>query len=130
MNISFFPDKEKIDTLLEANEPVLVLCDFEGKNVLVGDIDEYLEHHILLEAAGYDSRDIDKFFRLVADGEGADWTFICPTDYKGIENRQRRIERFYKDGLELCKEALKEIGLETDIFISKRYRRRFDYMNE
>ena len=97
--------------------------------MIVGDIDEYLEHHILLGKAGHDSRDIDKYFRLVADGEGADWTFVCPPDYKGIDDKQRRIERFYKDGLSECEAALAAIGIAGDIQISKRYKRHFDFMN-
>ena len=130
MDIEFFPDKASVEKLLLANEPVLVLISFDGKQMLVGDIDEYMEPHLPLLAAGLDDRDIDKFFRFVADGEGADWTFVCPPDYKHIDNKARRIERFYKDGLSICSPALKEIGIEGDIVISKRYRRHFDFMNE
>ena len=129
MDINFFPDKQSVEALLLASEPVLVLVSFDGNDVIVGDIDRYLEHHILLGEAGHDSRDIDKFFRLVADGEGADWTFVCPPDYKGIDDKQRRIERFYKDGLAECKAALLAIGIAGDIQISKRYKRHFDFMN-
>lgn len=128
MDIRYFPDKESVEALLSANDPVLVLIDFEGKTALVGDIDEYAEHHILLAKAGYDSRDIDKFLRFVADGEGADWTFVCPPDYKGISDKQRRIECFYKDGLETAKAALEQIGISGDIVIPKRYKRHFDVM--
>ena len=70
------------------------------------DIDEYMEPHLLLLAAGLDDRDIDKYFRFVADGEGADWTFVCPPDYKHISDKARRIECFYKDGLSICSPAL------------------------
>ena len=128
MDIRYFPDKESVDALLSANEPVLVLIDFEGKTALVGDIDEYAEHHILLAHAGYDSRDIDRFLRFVADGEGADWTFVCPPDYKGIKDKQRRIERFYSDGLETAKAAFEKIGISGEIVIPKRYKRHFDAM--
>ncbi|MBR6338347.1 MAG: hypothetical protein IKR76_11565 [Ruminococcus sp.] len=128
MDIRYFPDKESVDALLSANEPVLVLIDFEGKTALVGDIDEYAEHHILLAQAGYDSRDIDKFLRFVADGEGVDWTFVCPPDYKGIKDKQRRIERFYSDGLETAKAAFEKIGISGEIVIPKRYKRHFDAM--
>ena len=130
MEITFLPDRERIEELLLANEPVLVLISFDGKSAIIGDIDEYMEHHILLASAGLDSRDIDKYFRFVADGEGADWTFICPPDYKGIADKQRRIERFYKDGLDIARAALAELGIEGEIVISKRYRRHFDFMNE
>lgn len=128
MDIRYFPDKESVEALLSANEPVLVMIDFEGKTALVGDIDEYAEHHILLAHAGYDSRAIDKFLRFVADGEGADWTFVCPPDYKGIKDKQRRIERFYSDGLETAKAAFEKIGISGEIVIPKRYKRHFDAM--
>ena len=130
MDIKYFPDRQSTEQLLLANEPVLVLVSFDGKDVIVGDIDRYLEHHILLAEAGHDSRDIDKYFRLVADGEGADWTFVCPPDYKGIDDKQRRIERFYKDGLSVCADALRAIGIEGEIQISKRYKRHFGFMND
>ena len=128
MDIRYFPDKESVEALLSANEPVLVIVDFEGKTALVGDIDEYAEHHILLAHAGYDSADYDKFLRFVADGEGADWTFVCPPDYKGIKDKQRRIERFYSDGLETAKAAFEKIGISGEIVIPKRYKRHFDAM--
>ena len=107
-----------------------VLISFDGRSVIIGDIDEYMEHHILLANAGLDGRDIDKYFRFAADGEGADWTFICPPDHKGISDKQQRIERFYKDGLEAARAVFSEIGIDGDIVISKRYRRHFDFMNE
>ena len=130
MDIKYFPDRQSTEQLLLANEPVLVLVSFDGKDVIVGDIDRYSEHHILLAEAVHDSRDMDKYFRLVADGEGADWTFVCPSDYKGIDDKQRRIERFYKDGLSVCADALRAIGIEGEIQISKRYKRHFDFMND
>ena len=85
-----------------------------------------VEHHILLAKAGFSDRDIDKYFRLVVDDEGADWTFVCPSDYKGISDRTRRIERFYKDGLNIIGDVLRELGLPDEINIPKRYRRHFD----
>ena len=54
-----------------------------------------MEHHILLMKAGYKDTDIDKFFRIVLDKSGADWTFICPPDYKNIPFKDKRIEAFY-----------------------------------
>ena len=83
---------------------------------------------ILLEKVGIDSREIDKYFRIVLDNEGADWTFVCPPDYKNIEDKQRRITAFYKDGFAAISEVLSGLGLMVGINIPKRYRRHFDYM--
>ena len=38
-----------------------------------------------------DYRDIDKYFRLVLDDTEADWTFVCPPDYRSIPGKRRRI---------------------------------------
>ena len=129
MDIEFFPDKASVEKLLLANEPVLVLISFDGKQMLVGDIDEYMEPHLLLLAAGLDDRDIDKFFRFVADGEGADWTFVCPPDYKNIPFKDKRIEAFYKDGFSVISEFLHSIGYLVGINIPKRYSRHLDVLS-
>lgn len=129
MEILYYPDKAAVCKALEEDAPLLVLVSFDGQRVIIGDIDEYMEHHILLEAAGYDSRDTDKFFRFVADSEGADRTFVCPPDYRGIKNKMSRIERFYKDGLEAGESTLSQAGLGSTVNISKRYRRHLDFMN-
>lgn len=44
-----------------------------------------------------DYRDIDKYFRLVLDDTEADWTFVCPPDYRSIPGKRRRITQFYLD---------------------------------
>ena len=67
--------------------------------------------------------------RQVADSEGADRTFVCPPDYRGIKNKMSRIERFYKDGLEAGESTLSQAGLGSTVNISKRYRRHLDFMN-
>ena len=38
MDIRYFPDTERVEALLSANEPVLVLIGFEGKTALVCEI--------------------------------------------------------------------------------------------
>lgn len=78
-------------------------------------------HHILLMKAGYKGTDIAKFFRIVLDKSGADWTFVCPPDYKGIQFKDKRIEAFYKDGFAVISEFLHSIGCLVGINIPKRY---------
>ena len=128
MNITKYPTAADVDKAVAEHEPLLVLIAFDGSEVIISHIDEAVEHHILLEKAGFDSRDIDKYFRIVLDSEGADWTFVCPPDYKGIEDKQRRITAFYKDGFAAISEVLSELGFMVGINIPKRYRRHFDYM--
>ena len=128
MKIIKYPSDTEVQRAFDEGEPMLVLISFDGETVIMSGIDEAVEHHNLLIKAGMNDRDIDKYFCLVLDDEGADWTFVCPPDYKGIEDRQRRISTFYKDGISVMRTALKELGMEREITIPKRYRRHFDYM--
>lgn len=128
MTITKYPTPADVDKAISDGEPLLLLISFDGEQVIMSHIDEAMEHHILLEKVGIDSRDIDKYFRIVLDDEGADWTFICPPDYKGIEDKQRRITAFYKDGFAAISDVLAQLGFVVGIDIPKRYRRHFDYM--
>ena len=101
MNFIKYPSAADVDAAIAAHEPLLMLVSFDGEEAIISHLDEAVEHHILLYKAGRDSRDIDKYFRVVLDDEGADWTFICPPDYKGIPDKVRRISAFYKDELPL-----------------------------
>ena len=128
MNFIRYPTDQAIDKAIADKDPLLVLISFDGSTAIVSHIDEAVEHHILLEKAGFDSRDIDKYFRIVLDDEGADWTFVCPPDYKNIKDKQRRITAFYKDGFSVISDVLSQLGFMVGINIPKRYRRHFDYM--
>lgn len=125
MTIQPYPDKAMVDAALAADDPLLVMILFDGTEMLLAPMDEALEHHILLAKAGKDSSDIDRYFRLVVDSEGADWTFVCPPDYKGIPDKSRRIRAFYRDGFNIIPNALQEIGLLIGINIPRRYQRHF-----
>lgn len=125
-----YPDSERTDFALKNNEPLLVLISFDGSKVIMGHIDDSMEHHILLMNVGEDSRDIDRYFRIVLDNEGADWTFVCPPDYKGIADKTRRVAAFYKDGFAEISDFLTELGLLVGISIPRRYRRHLDYLSE
>lgn len=106
-----------------------MLISFDGKTVIMCHIDEVMEHHILLLKAGFSDRDIDKYFRLVLDEDGADWTFVCPPDYKNIADKTRRIKQFYKDGFSVMSDVLQQMGFVAGINIPKRCRRHFDVSN-
>lgn len=128
MKIIKYPSAAAVDKAIAEKEPLLILISFDSSIAVMSQIDEAVEHHILLEKTGSDSRDIDKYFRIVLDEDGADWTFVCPPDYKGIEDKQRRITAFYKDGFSAISQGLAELGFMVGINIPKRYRRHFDYM--
>lgn len=128
MTIIKYPSENDVNTAIYEKEPLLVLISFDGKTAIISQIDEAMEHHILLAKAGFPSTDIDKYFRIVLDEDGADWTFVCPPDYKGISDKQRRITAFYKDGFAVISDTLSELGFMVGINIPKRYRRHFDYM--
>lgn len=130
MNITKYIEHEDLDKAMENDEPFLAVIGFDGEQAYMGHIDECMEHHILMQKAGLPSGDIDKYFRIVFDKEGADWTFICPPDYKGIEDKQRRIMTFYNDGFGVIAAFLSSIGYFVDIKIPKRYRRHFEAMGE
>ena len=129
MNIIKYPTSEDVDRAIADREPLLVLISFDGKTVIMSHIDEVMEHHILLLKAGFSDRDIDKYFRLVLDEDGADWTFVCPSDYKNIADKTRRIKQFYKDGFSVMSDVLQQMEFVVGVNIPKRYRRHFDISN-
>lgn len=123
MEIIYYPHKENFQTAADNDDPLLILVSFDGNRIIASQIDEAVEHHILLKKAGFKDTDIDKYFRLVVDRDGADWTFVCPESYSSIEE-------FFKDGMKIIPAALKQIGYDVPIEIPKRYRRHFDLMND
>lgn len=130
MNIIYYPDKDNVTAATEQDEPLLMLISFDGETLITSQIDEAVEHHILLRKVDLPDTDIDKYFRLVVDHSGADWTFVCPPDYSSITRKDKRIEQFFKDGMTIIPKALKEFGYDVPVDIPKRYRRHFDMMGE
>jgi hypothetical protein len=116
-----------VDEAIKADDPLLAVISFDGKKAIVSHIDEAVEHHILLRKVGYSGNEIDEFFRIAVDrAEGANWTFICPVNYKNISDKTRRVAAFYKDGFSAISRFLSEIGYLVDISIPKRYRRHLE----
>ena len=130
VNIIKYPNADTVDKTISEGEPLLALISFDGKTAIMSDIDEAMEHHILLMKTGYSDGDIDKYFRIVFSTEEADWTFICPPNYKNISDKRRRIAEFYKDGFYRISDFLAEINVMVGINILKRYHRHLDYLKE
>ncbi len=130
MNIIKYPSEQAVNDAMAQDEPMLAAIAFDGKTAVMGQIDDAVEHHILLMKTGFKDTDIDKFFRIVFDRDGADWTFVCPPDYNGIQFKDKRIERFYKDGFSVISEFLHENGYLIGINIPKRYRRHLNMLRD
>lgn len=125
MEIRKFPDNNSVNRAVSADEPLPAVISFDGKFAIVSHIDEAVEHHILLSKAGLSDSGIDRYFRIVFDKSGADWTFVCPPDYKN-----KRIEAFYKDGVSVISEFLHSMGYLVGINIPKRYRRHLNILGD
>ena len=130
MNIIKYPSEMEVNNTIKQKEPLLMLISFDGETVIMSHIDEAVEHHILLMKAGFSDKDIDKYFRLVLDSESADWTFVCPPDYKNISDKTRRIKQFYKDGFAVISDVLQELGLMVGLNIPRRYRRHVEMLGD
>ena len=87
MTIIKYPSEEAVNQAIQKDEPLLVLISYNEERVIMSSVDDAPEHHILLKLAGLSELDIDQYFRIVLDKSGADWTFVCPPDYKGITNK-------------------------------------------
>ena len=130
MNLIKYPSDEAVNKAMAADEPLLILISFDGKTAIMSQVDEAVEHLILLMDVGYKDTDIDKFFRIVLDRSGADWTFVCPPDYKNILFKDKRIEAFYKDGFSVISDFLHSIGYLVGINIPKRYSRHLNTLED
>lgn len=128
MEIIKINEYSSVETAVKNNEPLMAAIAFDGSVAYVCHLDDGVEHHILLMKAGYKGTEIDQFFRIVFDKEGADWIFVCPPDYKKIPYRSKRIKQFYRDGISTISEFLSEFGYLCDIQIPKRYKRHLDAM--
>ena len=130
MEIIRYPSEEEVRKSMAADEPLLALISFDGKRAIMSHVDEAVEHHILLMKTGFKNTDIDRYFRIVLDKSGADWTFVCPPDYKNIPFKDKRIEAFYKDGFAVISEFLHSIGYLVGINIPKRYSRHMSVLSD
>lgn len=61
MKIIKYPSESDVNKAICDNEPLLALISFDGKTVITSQIDEAVEHHILLMKTGFKDTDIDKF---------------------------------------------------------------------
>lgn len=129
MEIQKYPNGQDFDYAVKADEPIFVLISFDGEEVITSQADDAVDFHLLLRFVKNSDKDIDKYYRLVVDHEGADWIFVCPLDYSSITRREKRIEEFFKDGMRVIPKVLKAMGYDVPVAIPKRYRRHFNIIN-
>ncbi len=129
MEYVYYPSKEEVEKYYGTDETMLLLVSFDSEKAVVAPAMETFEHHTLLAQVGIRETEIDRYFRIVFDNAAADWTFVCPSDYRGITDKQKRIAEFYKDGFRCISQALAGIGYFVELRIPKRYRRHFDIMS-
>ena len=130
MQIIHFPDKKSVDAATKHDDPLLMLVSMDGETVIVSNIDDSMEHHILLKQAGFSENDIDKYYRIVVNKSGASWTFVCPSSYMNIRNRELRLKKYYEHGIDEITKALKLIKYDVPIDIPQRYRRHWDVLKD
>lgn len=134
MQIIYYPAQDDVTAARKAGDPLMLLVSFDEQTAIVAPIDEAVEHNILLDRAGKaglidgDSRQIDQYFHAVVNEDGADWTFVCPSNYRGITDKVRRISAFYRDGFAALSNALLELGLMVGIDIPRRFRRHLNML--
>ncbi|MCL2037056.1 MAG: hypothetical protein FWG83_06705 [Oscillospiraceae bacterium] len=121
MEIVKYDGNSPVDEAVSCDEPLIAAISTNGKKAFVSQIDESVEHYILLQKSGVPGSEIDKYFRITFGKSGADWTFVCPNDYKNITDKTRRISAYYKDGFTVISSFLAEFGYFCDISIPKRY---------
>jgi hypothetical protein len=128
MIIKYYPDEAHVNEAIRVDDPLLMLVSYDGEEILLANIDDVFEHVILLKKLDYKETDIDKYFRIILNREGADWTFVCPSNYRGIGDKKKRIETFYSDGIDQISKAIQAIGYDVQIQIPQRYRRHFNML--
>lgn len=130
MKLLYYPSLERVKEAEQQDEPFLAAIAFDESEAILSPVDDSVEHPIMLMHVGKKSTEIDRYFRIVFDRSGADWTFSCPPDYKNISLKDRRIERFYKDGFVVISDFLHSIGYLVGIQIPKRYAKHLNVLGD
>ena len=89
MNITKYPNEQDFDNAVKADEPLLVLISFDGDTVIASQIDEAVEHNILLRKVKGSDADIDKYFRLVVEERTLSFTLTIWTMFRDIPSLPR-----------------------------------------
>lgn len=115
----YVPDKETVTARFGTSEMFILAITYDEETAAIAPIDEAPEHYILLNKAGIGEINLDRCFRVVFDDEAAEWTFVCPSDYAHIADKQKRIAQFYKDGFRTISHVLSDLGYMIDLTIRR-----------
>lgn len=113
---------------LPTKEPLIAAISMDETHAVIGLLDDGFEHNVLLRKVLNSDKDLDKYFRIIFDTDGADWTFVVPAEYKNISNKEERINEFYNDGYKTIICFLRQLGYPEVVEIPKRYRRHLEYL--
>ena len=119
MNMVYVPDKETVTAHFVTGEMFILAITYDEETAAIAPIDEAPEHYILLNKAGIGEINLDRCFRVIFDDKAAEWTFVCPSDYAHISDRQKRIAQFYKDGFRTIPHVLSDLGYMIDLTIRR-----------
>lgn len=119
MNMIYVPDKETVTARFGTSEMFILAITYDEETAAIAPIDEAPEHYILLNKAGIGEINLDRCFRVVFDDKAAEWTFVCPSDYAHIADKQKRIAQFYKDGFRTISHVLSDLGYMIDLTIRR-----------
>lgn len=119
MNMIYVPDKETVTARFGTSEMFILAITYDAETAAIAPIDEAPEHYILLNKAGIGEINLDRCFRVVFDDKAAEWTFVCPSDYAHIADKQKRIAQFYKDGFRTISHVLSDLGYMIDLTIRR-----------
>ena len=128
--LKFYPKEEIVMEAVGKKEPLILLIHFNGEEDIVARLEDSVEHHILLNQTGHKYDDLDNYFRVIVDDKSAEWTFVCPKNYKNIANETHRIKEFYKDGFAEISRVLAELEYFVPINIPVRYNRHLTKLKE
>ena len=120
-------DETKTEFINHDSEPLMAVIAHDRSHAVVSLLDEGCEHHLLL-AKALDKYNIDEYFRILFDNEGAYLTFLLSNNYNIITNKEKSITVFFNVGFVSITEFLKQIGYDVPINVPRRYRRHMDYL--
>lgn len=58
---------------LPTKEPLIAAISMDETHAVVGLLDDGFEHNVLLRKVLNSDKDLDKYFRIIFDTDGADW---------------------------------------------------------
>ena len=64
MKFTYFPNKNAVNKAIKNDDPLLVLLSYDGETGIISNIDDAMEHVILLKKVGRKETEIDSFFLL------------------------------------------------------------------